>query len=44
MEKTIYCGDEHTVDYTILLLEQLEFNAEYEVFTMDGEYHLTIKY
>ena len=43
MEKTIYCGDEYTAEFLINALKLLEFKAEYEISTIDGEYVVEVK-
>lgn len=41
--KEIYCGDEETANFLIDALGQLNINAECEIFTCDGEYHVQVK-
>lgn len=39
----IYCGDEDRADFLIKSLEDLGVSAEYETFTVDGEYHVEVR-
>ena len=40
---SIYCGDEDRAAFLIDALEELGLNADCEVFTIDGEYHVEVK-
>lgn len=40
---SVYCGDEETAEFLINALQLLEYGAEYEIFTIDGEFHVEVK-
>lgn len=39
----IYCGDEYYAEFLIRALGELGLNAECEIYTVDGEYHVEVK-
>ena len=39
----IYCGSEDYAEFLIRALGELGINAECEIFTIDGEYHVEVK-
>ena len=39
----IFCGDEDKAEFLVQTLEELRLNAECEIYTVDGEYHVEVR-
>lgn len=39
----IYCGDEDRAAFLVMALAELGLDAQCEIFTIDGEYHVEVK-
>lgn len=40
---SIYCGDEDRVEFLLQALVELGIEAQCEVYTIDGEYHVEVR-
>ena len=40
---SIYCGDEDRAEFLIQSLVELGIDADCEIYTVDGEYHVEVK-